>query len=74
MPGIGKLNSREFLHAFQVMDRVIQNNQPVFMLVWIGSVLAIITAAALGIKELDGAGRLLIIVTTLIYLLGVHSL
>ena len=27
MPGIGSLNDREFLRAFQVMDRVIQNNQ-----------------------------------------------
>lgn len=30
MPGISDLNDREFLRAFQVMDRVIQNNQPVF--------------------------------------------
>lgn len=72
MPGIGRLNNREFLHAFQVMDRVIQNNQPVFTLVWIGSILAIITVAALGIKELNGAERLLIVVTTLTYLLGVQ--
>ncbi|MGB5425029.1 MAG: hypothetical protein WBN03_22880, partial [Desulfobacterales bacterium] len=38
MPGIRSLNDREFIRAFQVMDRVIQNNQPIFMLVWIGSV------------------------------------
>ncbi len=38
MPGIRSLNDREFIRAFQVMDRVIQDNQPVFMLVWVGSV------------------------------------
>ena len=37
MPGIRSLGDGEFLRAFQVMDRVIQNNQPIFMLAWIGS-------------------------------------
>ena len=36
MPGIRSLNDREFIRAFQVIDRVIQNNQPIFMLVWVG--------------------------------------
>ena len=27
MPGIESLNDREFIRAFQVIDRVIQNNQ-----------------------------------------------
>ena len=33
MPGIKSLNDREFIKAFQVMDRIIQNNQPIFILV-----------------------------------------
>ncbi len=41
MPGIGSLNDREFIRAFQVMDRVIQNYQPIFMLVWVGSVVTL---------------------------------
>ena len=61
MPGISNLNDREFIRAFQVMDRVVQNNQPIFMLVWVGSVVALVTAAVLGIGQLDGAERLLII-------------
>ena len=72
MPGIRSLNDREFIRAFQVMDRVIQNNQPIFMLVWVGSVVALVTSAVLGIGGLDGAGRLLIIFATLAYLLGVQ--
>ena len=72
MPGIRSLNDREFIRAFQVMDRVIQNYQPIFMLVWVGSVVALVTSATLGIGQLDGAGRLLIIFAALAYLLGVQ--
>ncbi len=72
MPGIRSLNDREFIRAFQVMDRIIQNNQPLFMFVWVGSVLALVTAAILGFGQLDGAGRLLMIVAALAYLLGVQ--
>ena len=72
MPGIRSLNDREFIRAFQVMDRVIQNNQPIFVLVWVGSVVALMTSAVLGIGQLDGAGRLLTIFAALTYLLGVQ--
>ncbi len=72
MPGIGHLGDGEFLRAFQVMDRVIQNNQPVFLLVWMGSVIALLAAVALGFGQLDGTGRLLIVVAVLVYLLGVQ--
>lgn len=72
MPGIKSLNDREFIRAFQVMDRIIQNNQPIFMLVWVGSVVALVTSAVLGIGQLDGAECLLIIFAALAYLFGVQ--
>jgi len=72
MPGIRSLNDREFIRAFQVMDRVIQNNQPIFVLVWVGSIVALVTSAVLGIGQLDGARRLLIIFAAFAYLLGVQ--
>ena len=72
MPGIRSLNDREFIRAFQVMDRVIQNNQPIFVLAWVGSVVALMTSGVLGIWQFDGAGRLLIILAALAYLLGVQ--
>ena len=34
MPGFGKLNDREFIQVFQATDGIIQNNQPLFILVW----------------------------------------
>jgi uncharacterized membrane protein len=72
MPGISSLNDRGFIRAFQVMDRVIQNNQPVFLLVWVGSVVALVASAVLGIWQLDGVESLLMIFATLAYLLGVQ--
>jgi uncharacterized membrane protein len=72
MPGIRGLGDREFIRAFQVMDRVIQNNQPIFMVVWVGSVLTAATATVLGIVQLEGVERLLIILAALAYLLGVQ--
>ncbi len=72
MPGIRRLNDREFIRAFQMMDRVIQNNQPIFMLVWLGSVVALVTSVVLGIGPLDGAGLLLMVFAALAYLLGVQ--
>ena len=70
MPGIARLDDRDFMRAFQVIDRVIQNNQPVFVLVWVGSVLALLAAAVLGVRELRGADRLLVITAALVYFLG----
>ena len=49
MPGIKSLKDRDFLRAFVVMDRVIQNNHPVFMFVWLGSAAAVIVLAILAI-------------------------
>lgn len=72
MPGISRLNDREFIRAFQVMDGVIQNNQPLFVLVWVGSVMALMTSAVFGIGQLDGVGRLLMIFAALAYILGVQ--
>jgi uncharacterized membrane protein len=72
MPGINNLNDREFIRVFQVIDGVIQNNQPIFMLVWVGSVLALMVSVALGIGQQDIAGRMLIIFSALIYLFGVQ--
>lgn len=72
MPGLGTLEDREFLRAFQVMDRVIQNNQPVFMVVWVGSVVALVASGLLAIWQVDGTERVLVLVATALYLFGVQ--
>ena len=72
MPGIGKLADREFVRSFQVIDGVIQAGQPVFGLVWIGSVVALVLSAVMGGLQLDGTERAVIIGSALVYVLGVQ--
>ena len=72
MPGITRLGDREFIQAFQVMDGVIQKGQPIFVLLWVGSVATVAVAAVLGLWYWDGADRLLLIVAAILYLLGVQ--
>lgn len=72
MPGIKKLGDREFIRAFQVIDGVIQNNQPLFVAVWTGSVVASVAAAWLGFGQLGGLQRLLLISAPIVYILGVQ--
>lgn len=72
MPGIGTLNDREFIRSFQAMDRVIQNNQPVFLLVWVGSAVALAFSVLLGVRQLEGAERMLVVAAGLVYFLGVQ--
>ena len=72
MPGISNLKSGEFIRAFQKIDGVIQNNQPVFTLVWLGSIIALVIAATLGVAHLDAIGVSLLVVSTIAYLLGVQ--
>ena len=72
MPGIKSLSDRDFIRTFQVTDRVIQNNQPLFMTVWVGSAITLIASAIWGIERLDGVDFVLIAIATLAYLLGVQ--
>lgn len=72
MPGIRNLNDHNYLQAFKVIDSVIQNNQPLFILMWLGSVLSLVTVTVLGVVQLNGADRLLVIVAALTYLIGVQ--
>ena len=72
MPGIAKLADKEYLLAFKLMDGIIQNNQPLFVLVWVGSILSVITTLVLGIMNLSGAQIYLLIGGSVLYLLGVQ--
>lgn len=72
MPGIKSLGVRDFFKSFKAMDRIIQNNQPLFMVVWLGSALTLVTSTLLGIWRLEGADLGLLIFASAMYLLGVH--
>jgi uncharacterized membrane protein len=72
MPGIRKLDDGGFIRAFQAIDRVIKDNQPLFIFVWAGSVLAVIATGALGLWVLTGMDRLLLVIIALVYILCVQ--
>lgn len=72
MPGIAKLGDRDFIRAFQVIDGVIQAGQPVFALMWMGSLVAVPAAAVLGVLQLAGLERVLVVASALAYVLGVQ--
>jgi uncharacterized membrane protein len=73
MPGIRTLPDRDFLRAFAVMDRVIQRNEPRFLVVWVGAVVTLVAAVVLGLGALGGVARMLLIGATAVYLLGVQA-
>ena len=74
MPGFAKLDDRDFIRAFQVTDGVIQNNQPLFMLAWVGSIVSVVATMILGFIELQGIERWTVITIGFIYLIGVQGI
>ena len=72
MPGFKRLGDREFIRAFQVTDGVIQRGQPLFMTVWLGSVLGVLLSALLGLSRLHGVDVVALLLTGLTYLVGVQ--
>ena len=74
MPGLSNLNDIDFLKAFQVTDAIIQNNQPVFMFTWIGSVLAVLATIFVSLVSIGFAETWLIVLVAFVYLLGVQGI
>lgn len=74
MPGLSKLNDKDFLRAFQVTDAVIQNKQPLFMSTWIGSMIAMLTAILVSLVSVGLPETWLILIIGVAYLLGVQGI
>ncbi|WPJ97492.1 DUF1772 domain-containing protein [Coraliomargarita algicola] len=72
MPGIAKLDDRGFVRAFQVIDGIIQNGQPIFGLVWLGSILSLCAVSILGLWQLEGLPKWLLLSANLLYISGVQ--
>ncbi|HKK93190.1 MAG TPA: serine hydrolase [Longimicrobiales bacterium] len=74
MPGIRKLDDASYLRAFQVMDGIIQNNSPLFIVMWVGSVVAMLSVLVLGlgVGGLSGVTRALLVGAAALYLGGVQ--
>ena len=74
MPGLSKLDDKEFIKAFQVTDGVIQDNQPLFILTWLGSVISVVGAILTSIISVGLPEAWLIIFVGVVYLLGVQGI
>ena len=74
MPGLSNLDDKEFIRAFQVTDAVIQNNQPIFMLTWIGSIVSLLSTVFTSILSFGLSETWLVVLLSIFYLLGVHGI
>ena len=74
MPGLSNLDDKEFIKAFQVTDGIIQNNQPIFILIWIGSIVSVLSTIITSILSLGILDAWLIIFVSVIYLLLVQGI
>ena len=74
MPGLSKLNDKEFIRAFQVTDSVIQSKQPLFLLTWIGSIVSLLSTILLSIVSVGLSECWLIVLIGAVYLLGVQGI
>jgi uncharacterized membrane protein len=72
MPGIAKLDDKEYLLAFKHMDGIIQDNHPLFIFVWAGSILSVIITLIMGIMDLSGTNIYLLSFASALYLFGVQ--
>jgi uncharacterized membrane protein len=74
MPGLAKLEDAEFIRAFQVTDGIIQNNQMLFMLCWIGSIVTVLITMGSGFLQLQGFDLVVITTICVVYLMGVQGI
>ena len=74
MPGLSNLNDKEFIRAFQVTDAIIQNNQPIFMLTWIGSIVSLLSTILTSIISFGLSETWLVVLLSIFYLLGVQGI
>lgn len=72
MPGLRGLGDREYVEAFARMDRIIQDSHPVFVVVWVGSILTVVAAAVLGLLD-DRPGQWPVFLAAVVWVLGVQG-
>lgn len=72
MPGLGRLDDCAFLRGFREIDGIIQRSHPVFVVVWLGSVVGLLATTLTGFGQLEGLAQGLLIAATALYLFGVQ--
>lgn len=72
MPGIGKMDDLRFVETFRAIDRVIQDNSPLFLVVWAGSGVGAIVSAVAGYLYMQGSALALILTACAVFIALVH--
>ena len=74
MPGLSWLDDKAFMRAFELANGVIQNNQPVFMLIWLGSIISV-SAAIVSSMVIAGLSEAwAVVLFGAVYLVGVQCI
>ena len=74
MPGLANLGDREFIRAFQATDGIIQDRQPIFMLVWLGLIISVFGTMLTALLVDAGDFKWPVIFAGAAYLAGVQGL
>ena len=74
MPGLSSLSDKDFLRAFQVTDAIIQDNQPLFMFTWVGSMVAMFMMIVVSSVGVELAEAWPIVLISVAYLVGVQGI
>ena len=74
MPGLSNFDDKEFIKVFQVTDGIIQNNQPIFILIWVGSIMSVLGTIITSILSLGILDAWIIIFVGVVYLLVVQGI
>ena len=74
MPGLSNFDDKEFIKVFQVTDGIIQNNQPIFILIWVGSIMSVLGTIITSILSLGILDAWIIIFAGVVYLLVVQGI
>ena len=74
MPGLSSLSDKDFLRAFQVTDAIIQDNPPLLMFTWVGSMVAIFMMIVVSSVRVELAEAWPIVLISVAYLVGVQGI
>ena len=74
MPGLSSLSDKDFLRAFQVTDAIIQDNQPLFIFTWVGSMVAMFMMIVVLSVRVELAEAWPIVLISVAYLVGVQGI
>lgn len=74
MPGLSKLDDKDFIKAFQVTDGIIQNNQPLFMITWVGSIVSVALTMVTAFAVIEGSLQAFTFAIGAVYFLGVQGI